>query len=88
MAIFKKPVCENLRKRNRAMINIDSMEDKNTDSMIIYKPKNVKDSSIESLFEEKPVEKHSHNKMLKYIVFVVVFVAVWVALIALLINIL
>lgn len=85
MAIFKKPVCENLKKKNRAMTRIDSMDDENTDSMLVYKPKTVKDSSIESLFNDNTVQK-SGNKKSKKIVAIVLGILLWIGLIVLVYN--
>lgn len=87
MAIFKKPVCENLKKKNRAMTRIDSMEDENTDSMLVYKPKTVKDSSIESLFNDNTVQK-TGNKKSKVVIGVIVGILLFIGLVILLYNIL
>lgn len=83
MAIFKKPACENLKKRNRAMTRIDSQEDDERDSMIIYKPKKVKDSSIESLYDDSSLEERSKGNLPYWAKYVIIGVISWVVILLL-----
>lgn len=83
MAIFKKPACENLKKRNRAMTRIDSQEDDERDSMIIYKPKKVKDSSIESLYDDSSFEEKSKGNLPYWTKYVIVGIIGWIVILLL-----
>ena len=83
MALFHKPACENLKKKNRAMTRIDSQTDDSVDSMMIYKPKKMKDASLESLFNTTYTEKKMSRKT-KLILIGVGGLLAWIALIILL----
>lgn len=88
MALFRKPVCENLKKKNKAMTRIDSQDDENTDSMMIYKPKNTKDSSLESLYDTdgNNVNNRQPIRYNKWIGLGIGFVVLWIVIIFVLIN--
>lgn len=83
MALFHKPACENLKKKNRTMARIDNQTDDAVDSMLIYKPKKVKDSSLEYLFSMKS-ESTGMSRRTKLIIIGIIGVIVWIALVILL----
>lgn len=85
MAIFRKPTCDNLKKRNRAMTRIDSQDDDERDSMVIYQPKRVKDSSIESLYDDEDVSSHRFKNNLPYwSKYIIIGLIIWILLLMLL----
>ena len=85
MALFHKPACENLQKRKKAMTRIDSQTDQDRDAMLVYKPKKLKDSSLESLYDIDVSKKHGANsRTTKYIILGVIGVVIWIGIIVLL----
>lgn len=88
MALFHKPACENLKKRNKAMTRIDSQTDNDTDAMLVYKPKKLKDSSLESLYDIDSSSKKGHSRTTKFIIYGIIGVLLWIGLIVVLVSVL